>query len=112
MIFNNKVYNIIKWIALILLPAISTLIMSLGDIWGFAYKNEVSLTIIAIDTFLGVLIGISTAGYKGDGRLIFENGSDSCVIECEEDILNNPEKTGKVLLTLETVDKLENKGDG
>ena len=38
MTFNNKLYNMLKWIALILLPAVSTLIMSLGDIWGLACK--------------------------------------------------------------------------
>ena len=68
MTFNNKLYNVLKWIALILLPAISTLIMSLGDIWGLPCKEQICLTITAVDTFLGALLAIST-GWKGSFSL-------------------------------------------
>lgn len=63
----NKVYDILKWIALIALPALATLWLALGQIWGFPYVNEIGATIIAIDTFLGALLGVSTITYrKGD----------------------------------------------
>lgn len=61
---SNKVYDILKWIALYLLPAMGTLYFALAGIWGFPYGEEVVGTITAIDTFLGVLLGISCAQYN------------------------------------------------
>lgn len=61
---NSKVYDILKWIALILLPALGTLYFALAGIWGFPYAEQIVGTITAIDTFLGVLLGISTSSYK------------------------------------------------
>ena len=61
---SNKVYDILKWIALFLLPAIGTLYFALAGIWGFPYGEQVVGTITAIDTFLGVALGISTARYN------------------------------------------------
>ena len=61
---SNKVYDILKWIALIVLPAIGTLYFSLSKIWGFPLGVEIVGTISAIDTFLGALLGISTAQYN------------------------------------------------
>lgn len=61
---NNKVYDILKWIALILLPALGTLYFALAGIWGFPYAEQIVGTITAIDTFLGVLLGISANAYK------------------------------------------------
>ena len=61
---NNKVYDILKWIALILLPALGTLYFALAGIWGFPYAEQIVGTITAIDTFLGVLLGISNNSYK------------------------------------------------
>jgi hypothetical protein len=61
---SNKVYDILKWIALFLLPAIGTLYFALAGIWGFPYGEQVVGTITAVDTFLGVVLGISTARYN------------------------------------------------
>ena len=61
---SNKVYDILKWIALFLLPAIGTLYFALAGIWGFPYGEQVVGTITAIDTFLGGVLGISTARYN------------------------------------------------
>lgn len=61
---NNKVYDVLKWVALILLPALGTLYFALAGIWGFPYAEQVVGTITAIDTFLGVLLGISNNSYK------------------------------------------------
>ena len=61
---SNKVYDILKWIAQFLLPAIGTLYFALAGIWGFPYGEQVVGTITAIDTFLGVVLGISTARYN------------------------------------------------
>ncbi len=61
---SNKVYDTLKWIAQILLPALATLYFALAAIWGLPAAEQVVGTITAIDTFLGVLLGISTSNYK------------------------------------------------
>ena len=61
---SNKVYNILKWIAMYLLPAVGTLYFALAGIWGLPYGEQIVGTITAVDTFLGVLLGISTAQYN------------------------------------------------
>ena len=64
MLLNNKAYDILKWVALVLLPAIGTLYFALAGIWGFPYGEQIVGTITAIDTFLGVILGISTVQYN------------------------------------------------
>ncbi len=61
---SNKMYDILKWIAQYLLPAAGTLYFALAETWGFPYGEQVVGTITAVDTFLGVILGISTAQYK------------------------------------------------
>lgn len=60
---SNKIYDVLKWIAMVVLPAVATLYFALAGIWGFPYGEEVVGTITAIDTFLGVVLGISSANY-------------------------------------------------
>ena len=61
---SNKTYDFLKWVAQLLLPAIGTLYFALASIWGFPYGEQVVGTITAVDTFLGVILGISTATYS------------------------------------------------
>ena len=61
---SNKVYDILKTIALIWLPAIGTLYSALAAIWGLPFGEEIVATIVAIDTFLGAILQISSASYK------------------------------------------------
>ena len=63
---SNKVYDVLKYIALILLPALGTLYFALAKIWGFPYAAEIVGTISAIDAFLGALLQISTNQYNKD----------------------------------------------
>ena len=67
---NNKVYDVLKWIAMYLLPALGTLYFALAGIWGLPYGEQIVGTITAIDTFLGVILGISTTKYnkRVDGK--------------------------------------------
>lgn len=60
---SNETYDILKWIAQYLLPAIGTLYFALAGIWGFPYGEQVVGTITAVDTFLGVILGISSMTY-------------------------------------------------
>ena len=64
MVFPDKVYTILKWVCVLFLPALATLWFTLGKIWGFPYLVEIQGTIIAIDTFIGALIGISALSYN------------------------------------------------
>ena len=61
---SNKTYDILKWMAMYLFPAVGTLYFALAGIWGLPYGEQVVGTITAIDTFLGVILGISTAQYN------------------------------------------------
>lgn len=61
---SNKAYDVLKWIAMYLLPAVGTLYFALSGIWGLPYGEQVVGTITAVDTFLGVVLGISNAQYK------------------------------------------------
>lgn len=61
---SDKVYDVLKWIALILIPAIGTLYFALAGIWGFPYAEAIVGTLTAVDTFLGTILGISTSMYK------------------------------------------------
>lgn len=63
---NNKVYDILKWIAQYLLPALGTLYFALAGIWGLPYGEQVVGTITAVDTFIGVILGLSTMQYNKD----------------------------------------------
>jgi hypothetical protein len=61
---SNKVYNILKWIAMIVLPACATLYLGLSNVWGLPYGEEVSATITLVNTFLGAVLMISTNQYN------------------------------------------------
>ena len=63
-ILPDKGYNVLKWVCIFFLPAAATLWFTLGKIWGFPYLAEIEGTIVAINTFLGALIGISSIQYS------------------------------------------------
>ena len=63
---SNRTYDILKWIAQYLLPALGTLYFSVSQIWGLPYGEQIVGTITAVDTFLGVLLGLSSVEYKRD----------------------------------------------
>ncbi len=66
MMLSNKVYDVLKWVAQLLLPALGTLYFALAGIWGFPYGEQIIGTITAVDVFLGVILGISSANYNKD----------------------------------------------
>lgn len=59
---ENNIYDILKHIALIILP-LSALVSSIGEIWHIPYLNYVSLTLVAVDTFLGAILQKSSKIY-------------------------------------------------
>ena len=60
---SNKVYDVLKYIAQIVLPAIGTLYAALAGIWGFPYGEQIVGTVAAVDTFLGVILKLSSNKY-------------------------------------------------
>ena len=70
---SNKTYDILKWIAQILLPGIGTLYFALAGIWNLPLAEQIVGTITALDTFLGLLLGISTAKYNQEKENEYEN---------------------------------------
>ena len=64
MLLTNKAYDVLKYFAQIVLPALGTLYFALSSIWGLPYGEEIVGTITAIDAFLGALLGVSSAQYK------------------------------------------------
>lgn len=61
---SNKTYDILKWITMYLIPAAGTLYFALSSIWGLPYGEQIVGTLTAIDTFLAVILGISTNQYN------------------------------------------------
>lgn len=60
---SNTVYDVLKWIALILLPAMATFYAAIAAVWGLPYTEQVVGTITAVDTLLGTLLKISGDKY-------------------------------------------------
>lgn len=73
MMLSNKVYDVLKWVALYLLPGLSALYFACSTIWGLPYGKEVVGTLAAITAFIATLLGISTSAYNqldhSDGTL-------------------------------------------
>ena len=66
-ILNDKVYNVMKWVVVIVLPAVVTLYNVLAATWGWAYAEQISTTISAVNTFLGAVMMFSSYQYKKIG---------------------------------------------
>ena len=64
MILSNKVYDILKWVAIIVMPALATLVKVVFTIWNLPFGTEIATTITAIATFIGALLMISNANYQ------------------------------------------------
>ena len=61
---KDSVYDVLKWIALICLPAFGVAYSALAGVWGWPYADEIARTVNAICVLLGALLGISTAEYR------------------------------------------------
>ena len=65
---DSKTYDVLKYIAQVVLPAVGTLYFALASIWGFPYGEQIVGTITAVDTFLGVLLKLSSDKYYAGQR--------------------------------------------
>ncbi len=66
---SNKLYDILKWLVIIVLPALATLYAALAAVWAWPDPDQVVTTITAVDTFLGAVLCISTATYNKEGKI-------------------------------------------
>lgn len=87
---SNRTYDVLKWIALIALPALVTLTASLGEIWGLPYAVQISATIATVDVFLGACLQVSSANYA---ELQFDDDAEDD--EAREDIEMKAEEVAK-----------------
>lgn len=89
---NNKLYDFLKWLVLVALPAIGTLYFALAGIWGLPYAEEVLGTLVALELALGTLLGVSNHSYKKlekdiDGAVGVDwNTGDLTGLEIDQDI--------------------------
>lgn len=65
----DKLYNVLKWICLIALPALAVFYFTLAKIWGFPYEAEIPATINAVAVLIGALIGISQITINKEGGI-------------------------------------------
>lgn len=80
MTLPTRTYDVLKWVTLVVLPALATFYLALATTWGLPYPTEVAGTIAAIDVFLATLLGISI-GY-------FESRKDRVPWETTQDLAN------------------------
>lgn len=66
MILPDKIYDILKWITMIVIPALATAYVGLAAVWGWPYADQIAKTAAVVCTLLGALLGISTAQYNKD----------------------------------------------
>jgi Putative phage holin Dp-1 len=89
MIFNDTVYNVLKRLVQVVIPAISSLYFGLGNIWGWPYIEQIVGTLAVFATTIGVMIGISSKQYNASGA-----GYDG-------NLVLNQDETGKKVFSLE-----------
>ena len=60
----DRLYDILKWVAILVMPALSTFIVGLGGIWSLPYAGQVAATVTAVGVLLGAFLGLSSAKYS------------------------------------------------
>lgn len=66
---SNKLYDVLKWVTMVGLPALTTLWLTLASIWGFPYAEPIGATMGAVTVFLGAILGISSIKYAATKKV-------------------------------------------
>lgn len=66
---NDSVYNVLKWLALLVLPASATLVKAIFPVWNLPYAEAIATTLTSIATFIGVIIGVSQATISSESKV-------------------------------------------
>lgn len=82
MTLPNKVYDIMKWLIILFIPALATFYGVVASIWQLPFADEFSKTLIAIDTFLGTILGVSSINYEQQKK---EELRQARVLNAQED---------------------------
>lgn len=113
-LIKGKLYDVLKFIAQIALPALGTLYFTLAQIWGIGGAENVIGTIMAVDTFLGVLLGISSLNYNsaiGEGTLLVhenETGKKAVTLEFDDEPEKQIEGKNEVRFKVKKVKQTQN----
>ena len=100
---KDTTYDALKWIAMVLLPALGTLYFALAGIWNLPYSEQVVGTITALDTFLGLLLGISSSNYKGVGTFVIDADNEQYSIRMDPEDLPSLADKSTVTFNVEGV---------
>lgn len=75
---NNQTYDILKRVALIVIPALATFVNAVGILWGIPYTTEATATVTALGVFLGAVLGVSSSNYEPEthGNLVVTKHDD------------------------------------
>lgn len=75
---SNKTYDALKYVALIIIPALATFVSAVGIVWGVPHTNDATMTITAFGVFLGSILGISSKNYEPEthGNLVVTKHDD------------------------------------
>ena len=65
---KNSLYDVLKWIAILFLPALAILVKTVFAIWNIPLGDQISATIIAIQVFLGAILGVSSLNYNKERK--------------------------------------------
>lgn len=65
---SNKIYDVLKWLTMVVLPAAGIFYSALAKTWGWSYGAEITATLAAITAFMGTVLQISSANYKADNK--------------------------------------------
>lgn len=68
MMLKNKVYDVLKWLVIVAIPAAVVLYNALAETWGFPYPEEIAKTGAAVCLFLGAVLGVSTVSYNAQKK--------------------------------------------
>lgn len=88
---NNSMYDVMKWIVTLVLPALGTLYFTLSQIWGLPYGEEVVGTLTAISLFLGTILKISSSNYSSENEIAETDIQDDEVESLDEGKENEEE---------------------
>ena len=93
---SSKTYDILKYVAIIVLPALGTLYFALAQIWGLPYGEQIVGTITAIDAFLGAILQISKNGFEADGDITIDSADPTkWQMDLAEDVFSK--KSGDII---------------
>lgn len=101
---SNKMYDVLKWVVMIVLPALATFVITICGLWSLPYSEPISGTITAVAALLGAALQFSNSNYSGDGTLNIDTSDDEVdtySLDLTTALADLPSKS-KIVLTVNT----------